>query len=227
MATLSEGTHSHKGLSRAVCGQLVSPWDGRADADVCGIVEALFASCLRRINTRKVQIQTPSRPRSRQTIAIFESGTSKLNVGRVGAHLKNTLPSQATISFNNNNHYTPVLPVLFLSGGRHLLQDVTNRVDLDSTVKITPVGDKPGYLEKQYSQDAPVSEPEKPGYNVKVESCPMIITKSRQTSIGFFRFFALLQIKKSSQRTNCPFSCYFLTLPLCGVSLDWHYTVLY
>ena len=31
-------------------------------------------------------------------------------------------------------HYTPVLPVLFLSGGRHLLQDVTNRGDLDSTV---------------------------------------------------------------------------------------------
>ena len=30
-----------------------------------------------------------------------------------------------------------------------------------------PVGDKPGYLEKQYSQDAPVSEPAKPGYNVK------------------------------------------------------------
>ena len=52
-------------------------------------------------------------------------------------------------------HYTPVLPVLFLSGGRHLLQDVT------------PVGVKPGYLERQYSQDAPVSEPAKPGDNVK------------------------------------------------------------
>ena len=71
----------------------------------------------------------------------------------------------------NTIHYTPVLPVLFLSGGRHLLQDeftncgilgFTNRGILEnSTVKITPVGDKPGYLEKQYSQDAPVSEPAK------------------------------------------------------------------
>ena len=52
-------------------------------------------------------------------------------------------------------HYTPVLPVLFLFGGRHLLQDVTNRGDLDSTVfQDTPVY-KPGYLGKQYCQDHP------------------------------------------------------------------------
>ena len=38
-------------------------------------------------------------------------------------------------------HYTPVLPVLFLSGGRHLFQDkFRNRGILkNSTVRITPV----------------------------------------------------------------------------------------
>ena len=34
-------------------------------------------------------------------------------------------------------------------------------------VPMIPVGDKQGYLEKQYFQDVPVSEPAKPGYNVK------------------------------------------------------------
>ena len=58
VATLSEGTHSHKGLSGSVCGELVSPGDGRTKADgrdVGGFVGALFAFCLRRINTPKVQ----------------------------------------------------------------------------------------------------------------------------------------------------------------------------
>ena len=52
---------------------------------------------------------------------------------------------------SDRHHYTLVLPVLFLSGGRHLLQDefticgilgFTNQGILEnSTVKITPVGD--------------------------------------------------------------------------------------
>ena len=82
---------------------------------------------------------------------------------------------------------------------------VTNRGDLDSTVfqdtPVHPVGDKPGYLEKQYSQDAPVSELAKPGYNVKnppfslgslgkmqssgLQNCPRTSTAAQSTVLQF------------------------------------------
>ena len=61
---------------------------------------------------------------------------------------------------------------------------------------------KPGHLEKQYSQDAPVSEPSKPGYNVKnppfpsgslgkmqssgLQNCPRTSTAAQSTVLGQF-----------------------------------------
>ena len=91
-----------------------------------------------------------------------------------------------------------VLTVLFSKIPRYV-----NRGMLEnSTVKIIRGGDKPGYLEKQYYQDAPVSEPAKPGYNVKnppfssgslgkmqssgLQNCPRTSTAAQSTVLGQF-----------------------------------------
>ena len=55
-------------------------------------------------------------------------------------------------------HYTPVLPVLFLIGGRHLFQDEKKLWHLGSTIFTDAPVRKLWHLEKQYSQDATVCE---------------------------------------------------------------------